>query len=133
MLNEKEIMDRYKEIRQYTAVFSGETIIDIERYVREVTASHIEALEQIKKYEDILIRSAKERKKEKDTLLDKIRSLKGTIEACLDFDGDIICLRCGRRYEHCKSNSHEGYMECLLKYKEAEIKRKKRQLRYTTM
>jgi hypothetical protein len=23
-------------------------------------------------------------------------------EACLDFDGEIICLRCGRRYEYCK-------------------------------
>jgi hypothetical protein len=48
MLNKDEIMIRYGRVRQYTARFSGQDIMDVEDCVKEIAASHVEALEEIK-------------------------------------------------------------------------------------
>ncbi len=49
MLTKDKIIDRYAQVRRYTVRFSGQDIMDVEGCVREITQSHLEALEEITK------------------------------------------------------------------------------------
>lgn len=48
MLTQSEIMDRYGELRKFTAQSSGLEITIIEDHLREIVSSHIEALELLR-------------------------------------------------------------------------------------
>ena len=45
MLTKKEAMDRYGEIRKFTAQYSGLGVILIEDYLKDIVKSHNEAIE----------------------------------------------------------------------------------------